>query len=352
MIYNSRIIVSIKKIVLFLSGLFIAGVIALVFSYFYIDSQAAKPFNNFGIYENFKIDSGESIGRISENLVSAGLIGDPFYFKFYLWKKGQGGAVKAGEYRLSSSMSVAQIAEMFIEGKIIDDEITVLIPEGLTSGEIEKILIDSKLLKKGEFVDAVKNENIIKNYSQFGFLRDKPENGNLEGFLFPDTYKFFKDATPEEIVKKMLSNFDKKIDLEMREEIARQGKTIFEVLTLASIVQEEANGANDMKIIAGIFINRLKIGKALEADSTINFITGKKMSQALYSDLENSSLYNTYKNIGLPPGPIDNPGLDALRAVIWPRETAYLYFLHAPDGKAYYGKTYQEHLRNRVKYLN
>lgn len=319
--------------------------------YFYVADQVEKPVEKIGFYRNFIISTGESARQIGESLAKEGLIKDSFYFKFYLWKSGLKSSIKAGEYNLSSAMNIPRIVDIISKGKIIEKEVAVFIPEGLASAEIEEILVENDLLKKGQLEEAVGEKN-LKRYYKYDFLLDKPKGASLEGYLFPDTYNFYKKTTPEEILEKILNNFDKKVDLKMRAEITRQGKTIFEVLTLASIVQEEANGAGDMKIVAGIFQNRLAMGKALEADSTINFITKKNMSQALYSDLEISSPYNTYKNIGLPPGPIDNPGLDAIRAVIWPEKNSYLYFLHTPDGKAYYGKTYQDHLRNRAKYLN
>ncbi len=320
-------------------------------AYFYVLGQIEKPVERVGFYKNFIILNGESTTQVGENLAKEGFIGDSFYFKFYFWKSGLKSSIKAGEYNLSSAMNIPAIAEIISKGKIIEREIIVLIPEGFTSAEIEEILIDKELIKKDQLKDIVAGKK-SERYYKYDFLLDKPEGANLEGYLFPDTYKFYKKTTAEEILKKILDNFDKKIDSKMRDEIVRQRKTIFEVLTLASIVQEEANGVSDMKIVAGIFQNRLDAGKALEADSTINFITGKKMSQALFADLEISSPYNTYKNVGLPPGPIDNPGLDAIRAVIWPEKTDYLYFLHTREGKAYYGKTYEEHLRNRAKYLN
>lgn len=340
-----------KKVIKFILIVLIPAMIISGSFYFYINSQIAKPLDSFGVYEYFKINFGESINKISENLASAGLITSPFYFKFYLWEKGAIGCVKAGEYRLSPSMNIAQIAAILTEGKIIENEIAVLVPEGMTSGEIEKIMVDNNLLKKGEFINAIKSENIAKYYPQYEFLSDKPSDKSLEGYLFPDTYKFYKDAAPEEIVKKMLDNFGGKITSEMREELIRQKRGIFETLILASIIQKEVKDFSDMKTVAGIFANRLKIGQLLQADSTINFIIGKKRPQSLLSDLVVDSPYNTYKYAGLPPGSISNPGSDAIRAAIWPDETAYFYFLTSAGGKVIYSKTYEEHLKNKAKYL-
>lgn len=340
-----------KKIFIVIAFFLFSAAMVAAGAYCYAMAQVEKPIEKIGFYKDFVIIPGESATQTGENLAKERLINNSLYFKFYLWKTGLKSSIKAGEYSLSSSMNIAEIADIITKGKIVDREVSVLVPEGLTSAEIEQVLVDKELIKKGELTDAVKEKNLGRYY-KYDFLAGRPQGANLEGFLFPDTYNFYKKTTAEEILQKILNNFDKKVDSQMRAEITRQGKSIFEVITLASIVQEEANGASDMKIVAGIFENRLEMGKALEADSTINFITGKKMPQALYSDLENSSPYNTYKNTGLPPGPIDNPGLDAIRAVIWPEKTDYLYFLHSPDGKAYYGKTYEEHLKNRAKYLN
>lgn len=340
-----------KKIVLIVSIFLFTLALSAIGAFFYIEAQIQKPLENVGFYRNFEIFSGESAKEVGEKLAREGLIGDLFIFKYYLWKTRLKSSIKAGEYNLSSAMNIPAIIDIITKGKIVEQEVTVFIPEGLTGAEIEKILIEKGLVEKDQFHNAVQGKS-LKRYYRYAFLQDKPENADLEGYIFPDTYKFYKKTTPEDILEKMLGNFDKKLDPEMRAEIARQNRSVFEVLTMASIIQEEGRNFEDMKVVSGIFQNRLAIGKPLEADSTINFITGKKMSQALYSDLEISSPYNTYKNAGLPPGPIDNPGLDAIKAAIWPEKNSYLYFLHTSEGKAVYGKTYEDHLRNRAKYLN
>lgn len=343
--------VSIKKIFLIII-IFLAFLgAAAAGSYFYVFARIKEPFDKFGIYKNFTISQGESLDDISAGLARDGFIREPFYFKIYVWQKGIAKSIKAGDYNLSSEMNISKIAEIIAAGRVVDRETKVLITEGLTIKEIEKTLEEKKMLKEGDLVSATEEAYIKKYYSSFDFFGGKPDNKNLEGYLFPDTYKFYNDTAPEDIVRKMLENFGLKFSQEMRDEASRQGKSIYEILTLASIVQEEANGAEDMKIVAGVFKNRLEIGKPLEADSTINFITGKKMRQAFYSDLEVDSPYNTYKYAGLPPGPIDNPGLDAIKAVLWPRKTDYLYFLHTPEGVTIFSKTYQEHLQNQAKYL-
>ena len=138
----------------------------------------------------------------------------------------------------------------------------------------------------------------------------------------------------------------------MREEIKKQGKTIFEVVSLASIIEREVPNDEDKKMIADIFLKRLNIGMALQSDATINFITGKGMTQPTYDDLKIDSLYNSYLYPGLPPGPISNPGLSSIEAVIYPISNNYYFFLTTKEGEVIYSVDYDEHLRNKAKYLD
>jgi UPF0755 protein len=209
--------------------------------------------------------------------------------------------------------------------------------------------------------------------TQRDFLQSKPAQQSLEGFLFPDTYEIFKKPFPTstvdsntistDIVQKMLDNFGKKFTPEMREATKARHMTIYEIVTLASIIERETgrnvkttagkeNLDKERKIIAGIFYNRLNIGMALESDATVNYITKKNTPSATYADTKIDSPYNTYKYNGLPPGPIANPSLSSLMAAIYPTSTDYLFFLHTqPEGTAIYSKTYEEHLHNKQKYL-
>ena len=194
--------------------------------------------------------------------------------------------------------------------------------------------------------------------AEFSFLADKPKYYGLEGYLFPDTYRIYASSSVVEVIEKMLDNFDKKLSEQMRKDIKAQGKTIYEVITLASIVEKEApidyqtNNDRDARIIAGIFLNRLRSGQGLQSDATLSYIYGDSKPTHSGQELENNSLYNTYKYRGLPPGPICNPGLLAIKAVIYPLKTDYNYFL-TPKGKdnVIYARNYEEHLQNKYKYL-
>lgn len=186
----------------------------------------------------------------------------------------------------------------------------------------------------------------------FSFLKDKPEFIGLEGYLFPDTYRVYADATAEDVVKKMLANFDRKITPELREEIARSGRTLHQIITMASIIEAEARGAEDRSIVAGIFWKRRDRGMLLQADSTVNYVTGKHDARVSRNDTLLDSAYNTYRYAGLPRGPINNPGMDAIVAALRPKQSPYWFFLTMKEGKVIYARTLEEHNENVAKYLN
>jgi UPF0755 protein len=186
----------------------------------------------------------------------------------------------------------------------------------------------------------------------YEFLIDKPQSATLEGYLFPDTYRFYKSATPDQVVQKLLDTFGEKVILPLQDQITESKHTIFQIITLASIIEKEVKSDADRRIAAGIFWKRLELGMPLQSDATVNYITGKQALQPTNADLSTDSLYNTYKYPGLPPGPIDNPSFSAIRAVVNPEETSYLYFLTKPDGTTVFSKTYEEHLANKKRYLN
>jgi len=294
-----------------------------------------------------KIDKGMGAKEISSLLSQQGLIRNKFWFEVYVWAKKQESRMQAGGYELNVTQNVPEIVNIITGGKAIKDETQITFPEGFTLAQIK-----DRLLAQGfSIAENLGQERIADYQVQYKLLSGAPSEISLEGFLFPDTYRFKNDAKEQDIVKKFLDNFDKKMLPEWREAIAKQNKTIYEIIKLASIIQQEAINDQDMPMIAGVFANRLRIGMALESDATINYITGKKDRQPLYEDLKINSLYNTYQNRGLPPTPICNPGVAAIEAAINPPTTDYLYFLHPLDGPTVFSKTLDEHNRNKAKYL-
>ena len=205
--------------------------------------------------------------------------------------------------------------ETQIPGELAPNEIEVTIPEGFVLSQIEE-----RFKKAGIDLEVADSD---------------------EGYLFPDTYRFYLSATSLDVVKRMKDTFVKKV-----------GNIDRDDLILASIIQKEVAGAEDMKIVAGIFKKRLSRGLALQADSTVNYVTGKSNPRALIKDTKIDSLYNTYKYPGLPPGPISNPGLSAILAAKNPEVSPYWYFLTTPEGEVIYSKDFEEHKQARFKYLD
>ena len=302
----------------------------------------------------FSVKKGEGSKEISLNLEKENLIRWAPMFRVYVLVKGIAGDLKAGEYILFPSMNIPEISEKFVKGDIV--KINITIPEGFTVQQIEERL---GLKLPGE---------------------------NLEGFLFPDTYQFSLGVSGEEVVEKMRNNFEKKLAQELREKIEKQGKTIFEIITMASMIEKEVRTSEDKKLVSGILWKRLKINMPLQVDATIVYILeleedkssssatelspreseGKKEARlfdsagardfdemrrevALGKDI--NSPYNTYRYPGLPLGPISNPGLESIIAAIEPLDSDYWYYLSAPDGEAYFSKTLKEHNIKKAEYL-
>ncbi len=246
-------------------------------------------------------------------------------------------------------------------------EFTIQIPEGWTNRDIGQYFSRLGKWTSEDLYEAVgqtsydvcggKRQTDRDWKKEYSFLADKPDCASLEGYLFPDTYRLYASSTVEEAVSRMLDNFDKKLDDSLRKEIKLQGKTINDVIIMASLIEKEAPISYSDKenlaarMISGIFWRRLKNGQRLESDATLSYILEDKKDQHSGEELDNSSPYNTYRKAGLPPGPICNPGLVAIEAAIYPIRSDYNFFLTDQNGNVYYARTYEEHLRNKYKYL-
>lgn len=295
----------------------------------------------------FMVTRGQGVKEIAQQLQEDDLIRSAWCFKLYVWYKKNGGALQAGKYSLGQNFNVPEIVNIITGGKVVLNNVKITFPEGFTYQQIV-----ARLAEQGLPVGGALGEETVDDYQvQYKFLSDAPAGTSLEGFLFPDTYIFNRDDKSSAAIKKFLDNFDKKLTPDLREQISKQDKKIYDIIILASIVQQESNNEEDMPLISGVFAKRLAIGMALESDATINYITGKKDRQPLYNDLKINSPYNTYLYRGLPPGPIANPGLAAIEAAISPVDTDYLFFLHPLNGSAVFSETLDEHNRNKVKWL-
>ncbi len=299
--------------------------------------QNAKPVSSEKSFEDFLITKGSSASQIGKKLEDAGLVKSALAFKIYLQFSGRASRIQAGEFRLTPSFTLFQLVDALTQGPV---EIWVTIPEGLRREEVA-LRFAKGLDKDNSFVAE--------------FLEASEDR---EGTLFPDTYLFPKEASASAVVNKLVRTFDSKVsDLS-----DTSGLSLDKRIVLASIIEREAKTKSERPIIAGILINRLDIGMALQVDATLQYAVGSaKCKQTSFdcswwapivrADLEIGSPYNTYKFTGLPPAPIANPGLSSLEAAFSPEESDYLYYMHDASGGIHYAKTLAEHNENVRKYL-
>lgn len=296
----------------------------------------------------FEIPPGSSLRTVSRRLESDGLIRWAPPLELYARWRGYAGALQAGRYLLSPSMSPVEMLGKIVSGDAVFDELTVTIPEGWSVYDIELHFEERGLFPKTRFQEAVVMQEAYRDIPGVRHLED---DTILDGYLFPDTYRIFSDSTPEGIVRRMLENFDARTGT-IRAEIAGTDRSFHDVLTLASIVQHESAHDVEMPVVAGVFANRLRIGMRLESDATVNYVLGTSKLQPTFADTEIQHPYNTYENAGLPPGPIGNPGLPAIRAAVDPVEHEFLFFLHKPNREIVLSRTFREHLDNKARYLD
>lgn len=317
-------------------------IIAVIFSIFAVSFwwKIRTPLNPAGEVLIFKVEKGDSAKTIADNLVKAGLIKSPFVFRLYVYMSLSQYALKSGEYELSSKMPIRDIADTLVLGGV--NEVLITIPEGFTLKQIEDRLVAAKLAKPGEVVN-------YRFTDSPAILSSNPKTASLEGYLFPDTYRFFKDAQLPDILSKMINNFDDKLTHDLEEAISRSSYNLYQTITMASLIEKEVKSDEDRAVVSGILWKRLKAGIPLQVDATLIYITGRR--DIYDADKKINSPYNTYFYRGLPKGPIANPGLSAIRAAVFPQNSPYLYYLSAKDGKTIFSKTLEEHNQNRAKYL-
>lgn len=306
------------------------------------------------------IEEGMSVSEIAEKLKSTGIIDSKTIFLLYVKWTGTDTDFKTGVFEIIPGINISNIVAELTADEINLSKATII--EGWTLRGIGSYFENKGMLQAEEIFEeaglpavdyrAVDQINPAEKWkSEFTFLDDKPEYVSLEGYLFPDTYYFYGEAGAEDVVKKMLENFDKKLTPQWRAEIDRQGKSIFDIVTMASIIEREMYGLEARKMVSDIFWKRLEVGMPLQSDASVNYVTGKGLVRPSYEDTQVDSPYNTYKYPGLPLGPISNPSAEAIEAAIYPTPNDYYYFLTTPEGEIKYSKTYDEHNENIYKYL-
>lgn len=311
-----------------------------------------KPLLPGGSPVAFTVYPGESPYSIGERLEEIGLISSARLFYAYVRYYNLGQKLEAGDYTLSPAMTIPEIVQILQHGRT--KEITLTIPEGWRIEQIAQYLEKQGIMSAREFLAVAWRDQWVARYD---FLRDAPEGITLEGYLFPDTYRLPIPASPQDLLARMLDNFGTKVTPEMRARAKELGFTLYQVVTLASIVEREAVIPEERPIIAGVYLNRLRKGMYLQADPTVQYAkgydeaTGRWWPPITIEEMSSiQSPYNTFLNPGLPPGPICSPGLDSIKAVLYPAETDYLFFFSKGDGSHVFSKTYEEHLENQKRY--
>ncbi len=345
-----------RKSLLLLLGLVVVIVLVMVIYYLTkLNRSAADESREV----KFTVARGSNTTGIATALDDQEIINSKLIFLIYSQLHGVSGKIQAGEYSLNSNMTIPEIVDILTAGKVVSDMRSVTVIEGWSNAQIGKYLASRKITTAdSDFEKAL-------SFSGFDFkFKTTASKFNYQGFMFPDTYALSKTATVDDLIQKMLKNFETKITDQMISDIENSGHNLGQALTLASIVEKEvgrnkttltkedlAEMQTERELVASVFYNRLEIGMPLESDATVNFITGKADRSVTIEDTKIKSPYNTYQVRGLPPTPISNPGIGSIRAAIYPAHSDYLFFLNAPDGKAYFAKTLAEHNANRAKYL-
>lgn len=311
------------------SKILLYSVVSVVFLFVVITLAASTAPGDFPVGGRATVKKGASISETADLLKDKGFIRSTMLFNTYtrLFSKNEG--IKAGHYFFTDSESVFQISSRMIAGEEGIPAVKVTIPEGLATPDI------ARLIKK-----------LIPTFDSVAFLKLAQP---LEGYLFPDTYFWNEFTTPEEVIKAMRDNFDEQV-AKVQIPGGQGSKSFRDVIIMASLLEEEASSTEDRRIISGILWKRLAAKMPLQVDATFFYLMGKSSEQLTMKDLATSSPYNLYKNRGLPPTPIDNPSLDAIRAAVTPVTTKYWFFLAGKDGKVHYAETLEGHVVNK-KYL-
>ncbi|MDM5221885.1 endolytic transglycosylase MltG [Peribacillus sp. NJ11] len=333
------------------------GIVGLV-GFLYINS-AMKPVDpDDDTIKKVKIPIGSSVNGISTLLEEQGIIKDARVFKYYIKFRNESG-FQAGEYKLSPSMPIEDIVTSIKTGKLMKEAaLKITIPEGKQLIQIADIIA----VKTGEDpkkVFKVLNDKKFVKSMQERFpelLTSEIENEKvlypLEGYLFPATYDFYEEKpTMESIVIEMLKKTEETLQA-YETQMDKNDYSVHEMLTFASLVEEEATAQVDRGKIASVFYNRIEEDMPLQTDPTVLYAKGSHKSRVYYKDLEVKSPYNTYKNKGLPPGPIANAGTTSIDAVLKPEKTDFLYFLATPEGEVLYSKTLDDHNNKKAEHIS
>ncbi|PFA64498.1 hypothetical protein CN378_15025 [Bacillus sp. AFS015802] len=325
--------------------------------YLYVNSalKPVDPDDTKPVKVEIPIGSGvTSIGKILED---KGIVKNSTIFKYYVKFNNEAG-FQAGSYDLTPSMTMNEIVNSLKTGKVMRKaEFKITIPEGLQLDQIAEIIAEKSPYKKDEIESKLNDkkwlEQLKEEYPELitDEILNKDIKRPLEGYLYPATYPFYeKKPSLDTILKKMIAQTNEVL-AQYQEAMAANDYTPHELLTLSSLIEEEATEKADRGKISSVFYNRMEEGMPLQTDPTVLYALGKHKAKTVYKDLEVDSPYNTYQVKGLPPGPIANAGVSSIEAALQPEDTEYYYFLAASNGSVYYSETLEEHNEKKAKYI-
>ncbi len=325
------------KIYIIVLGIAILGIFT------FLPVYLSKAINHEEVIIN--VPSGASLSTVGNELYEKGVIRSKIWFRYN--GKEIARNIKPGNYKIGPDLQIDDIYEIIQKGEQ-EHQIKVTFPEGFILYQFAEEIEAKGLGSKDEFIKATNDY-----FSSKGFDFDTTSlYFNMEGYLFPDTYNFTEDQSMDEIVSKLASTMDKIFTDEYKKRAEEMGFSLHEILTIASLIERESYNDSERKTVSGVIYNRLKNKMLLQIDASVIYGIGEgkeHMTRVYYADLEKDNPYNTYKNIGLPPGPIASPGKSSIEAALYPEEHDYLYYVLGDNGHVF-AKTYNEHLVNVNKY--
>jgi len=333
-------------LVLLLAGCGVAG----DRGYDWVNRQVYTPMSSHSQAVSFHIDPGESTDQIGQDLYNHGLIHSPEVFLVWLKYRDTSARLEAGDFVLNKNMDMLQIIHTL--GKAQPRQVVLSLPEGYTMQLMAQKAEKAGLGTAADYLSAAQDMSW-----QYGFLAGRPPTApkTLEGFLFPDTYQLDKAATPRDLVKRQLDRFGEQFTPALQAQAGqpngpRPAESVYNVVTLASMVEREVTQDQDRAIVCGIFYNRLAKRMALQDDPTVLYGLNKPQGPLTEQDKQRDTPYNTYLHPGLPAGPIANPGLTSINACLKPQKTDYYFFFSDAHGVTRYAKTYAEHQQQQQQY--
>ncbi len=305
-----------------------------------------------------QVQPGDSAASIGRRLAQARVIDSARSFQLLAAATGDAGRLESGEYEFNPGTSVLDAIDRIHNGLVSTRVVTV--PEGLRMEQIADLLDKRGIVSAADFLSAAKALLPLNNSPEAALIASRPAGASLEGYLYPATYSFPHNLTPQDIVQMMVKALADRLTPDLVDQARQEGLTVYQVLIFASIVEREAVLPEERPVIASVYLNRYHQDMPLQADPTVQYAVTQQqgdVSQYGYwksdltrQDLQSASEYNTYTKKGLPPGPICNPGIDSILAVLHPASTDYLFFVARPDGSHAFSKTFEEHVRNVQRY--